>query len=71
MPPPNAALRAIRDARGLTVRQLAVKAGVSAPTVSRIETGKRNGSLETLAALAAALDVEAELLGGLPAEAVA
>lgn len=71
MPPPNRALRGIRDARGLTVRELAAKAGVSAPTVSRIETGQRNGSLETLAALAAALDVEPDLLGGLPAEAVA
>lgn len=69
--PPNNALRGIRDARGLTVRELAAKVGVNPSTVSRIETGKRNGSLPTLAALAAALDVEPELLGGLPAEAVA
>ncbi|MGZ8387944.1 MAG: helix-turn-helix domain-containing protein [Rhodoplanes sp.] len=49
------ALRVWREYRGLTVKQLADKAGVSAPFVSQIETGQREGSLETMRKLAEAL----------------
>ena len=65
MPTPNHSLRAIRERREMSVRKLASKAGVSAATVSRIETGKREGSLPTLARIAEALEVEPELIGGL------
>ena len=65
MPTPNTSLRAIRERRGLTVRDLAGKAGVAPATVSRIETGQREGSLPTLAKIAAVLEVEPELIGGL------
>lgn len=41
-------LRALRKARGLTLGQLAVQASVSASTLSRLESGKRQASLELL-----------------------
>ena len=71
MPPANLLLRGFRQQRGMTVRDLAAKSGVSIATVSRIETGKRGGSLPTLAALAAALDIEPELLGGISMDGAA
>ena len=46
------ALRVWREYRGLTVKQLAEKAGVSAPFVSQIETGQREGSFETMRKIA-------------------
>ena len=46
------ALRVWREYRGLTVKQLAEKAGVSAPFVSQIETGQRDGSIETMRKIA-------------------
>ena len=49
------ALRVWREYRGLTVKQLAEKAGVSAPFVSQIETGQREGSVATMRKLAEAL----------------
>jgi transcriptional regulator with XRE-family HTH domain len=51
------ALRVWREYRGLTVKQLADKAGVSAPFVSQIETGQREGSIETMRKLAGVLKV--------------
>lgn len=69
MPTPNVSLRSIRERRDLTVRELASRAGVAPATVSRIETGQREGSLRTLAALAAVLEVEPELIGGLAVSA--
>ena len=48
-----------RKYRGLTRKQLAEAAGIDAVTLSQIETGKRSGSLRTLAAIAKALGVEA------------
>lgn len=44
--------------RGLTITQLAEKAGLSAAYVSRIETGARQGRTETMRALATALNVD-------------
>ena len=49
------ALRVWREYRGLTVKQLAEKAGVSAPFVSQIETGQRDGSIETMRKIASVL----------------
>ncbi|QEW23994.1 anaerobic benzoate catabolism transcriptional regulator (plasmid) [Marinibacterium anthonyi] len=51
------ALRVYRDLRGLTQAALAAKAGVNRVTVTEIETGRKQGSVTTLRALASALDV--------------
>ena len=51
------ALRVWRKYRGLTMKQLAEKAGVSAPFVSQIETGQREGSVETMRKLADVLKI--------------
>jgi transcriptional regulator with XRE-family HTH domain len=44
----GARLRAQRQARGLTLEELAARAGMSASTLSRLESGKRQASLELL-----------------------
>ena len=50
-------LRVFRDHRGLTQTELAGRAGVGQDVVSRIESGKMTGMVDTLAALAKALGV--------------
>ena len=50
-------LRVYRDLRGLTQAALAEKAGVNRVTVAEIETGRKQGSIATLRALAGALGV--------------
>lgn len=50
-------LRRERESRGLSVSELARQAGVSKATVSQLETGSGNPSVETLWALGVALDV--------------
>ncbi|ODT36023.1 MAG: hypothetical protein ABS55_07520 [Lautropia sp. SCN 70-15] len=50
-------VRAWRESRGLTQEALAEQAGVSAPYVSQIESGKRIGAVRTLRRIAAALEV--------------
>ena len=50
-------LRVYRDLRGLTQAALAEKAGVNRVTVAELETGRKQGSLATLRALADALNV--------------
>ncbi len=50
-------VRVFRELRGLSVKDLAAKAKVSAPYLSQIETGSREGTLATLRALARVLDV--------------
>jgi DNA-binding XRE family transcriptional regulator len=50
-------LRVYRDLRGLTQAMLAEKAGVNRVTVAEIETGRKQGSVASLRALAVALDV--------------
>lgn len=50
-------LRVFRDLRGLTQAALAEKAGVNRVTVAELETGRKQGSLATLRALADALNV--------------
>lgn len=51
------ALRVYRDLRGLTQAALAGKAGVNRVTVAEIETGRKQGSVATLRALADALGI--------------
>jgi DNA-binding XRE family transcriptional regulator len=50
-------LRVYRGMRGLTQAALAEKAGVNRVTVAEIETGRKQGSVATLRALADALGV--------------
>jgi transcriptional regulator with XRE-family HTH domain len=60
----RARLRQLRFERGLTVRGLAARAGLSAATVSRLETGERRLTVAHVGRLAHALDVDpAALLG--------
>jgi len=54
------ALRVWREHRGLTLKELADKAQVSAPFVSQIEKGQREGSVETMRKLADALRISVD-----------
>lgn len=49
-------LRAERERQGLSLRQLAERAGCSFQTIAGVETQQRNASPHTAWALAAALD---------------
>lgn len=51
-------LAQVRERRGLSQRNLAAKAGVSSATVSKIEDGLANASVEMVKKLAIALEVE-------------
>ena len=50
-------VKAWREHRGLTQETLANQAGISKAYLCQIETGKREGAVKTLAALAGALGV--------------
>ncbi len=50
-------IRVWRNYRTLTQQELADRAGISKPYLSQIETGKRTGTAEVLAAIANALGV--------------
>jgi DNA-binding Xre family transcriptional regulator len=54
----EAPVRVWREHRGLSLRGLAEKAGISAAMLSEIENGKKEGSVRTLAGLARALGVD-------------
>jgi DNA-binding XRE family transcriptional regulator len=56
------ALRVWREYRGLTVKQLADRSGVSAPFVSQIENGQREGSVETMRKIADVLQISLDEL---------
>jgi len=56
------AVRLCRTGRGLTQAALAKQAQVSAATISLIESGERDASLDTLRSLAVALGVPLEIL---------
>lgn len=58
----RARLRALRQTLGLSLDQLASQTGVSASTISRIETGKRTISLDVLVPLANALQIDLDSL---------
>ncbi len=57
-------VRVWRSHRGLTVTELADKAGVAQPYLSQIETGKRDGTIETMRRIAAALGLTLDDLVG-------
>ncbi len=62
-------LRALRTARGMTLAEVAGRAGMAVSTVSRLETGARRIGLDHLPPLAAALGVSADDLLGEPEHA--
>ena len=51
-------LREKREALGLSMNQLAVRAGLSHSMVSRVEHGLRKPTLDTLLRMAKAMDIE-------------
>ena len=55
-------LKLWREHRGLTQQDVAIRAGISKPYLSQIETGKRQGTVETLLAVARALDIPFDIL---------
>lgn len=55
-------LRAARQERGLTLRELAQRLGVSPSMISQIETGRASPSVSTLYAIASELDVSLDEL---------
>ena len=58
----ESSIRLWREHRGLTQQELATRAGISKPYLSQIETGKRQGTIETLSAIARSLDVPLDVL---------
>ncbi len=57
-------VRVWREHRGMSIKTLAEAAGVTPAYLSQVETGKRDGTLETYRKLAAALRVTLDLLAG-------
>ncbi|MBF0283995.1 MAG: helix-turn-helix transcriptional regulator [Magnetococcales bacterium] len=57
-------VKVFREHRGLTQAALAQQCGVAPATISQLESGKRSLSVETLKALARALQVDADMLLG-------
>jgi len=51
-------IRIWREHRGLSARELARRAGISAAYVSELESGRKNGRVEPLQRLAVALGVD-------------
>ena len=51
-------VRGWREYRGISVKELAARAAISAAYLSQIEGGSRNGSLSTMKALATALSLD-------------
>lgn len=58
----ESAIKIIRKYRGMTQDELATEAGISRPYLTEIETGRKEGSLRSLKAIAAALNVPLEKL---------
>jgi XRE family transcriptional regulator, regulator of sulfur utilization len=50
-------VRALRDAMGLSLRELAVRSGVSAPMLSQVERGETSPTLHVAARIALGLDL--------------
>lgn len=65
-----AAVRRERERAGLSLTELARRAGIAKSTLSQLEAGTGNPSVETLWALGVALDVPFSRLVGQPAPAV-
>ncbi|MHC1999554.1 helix-turn-helix domain-containing protein [Methylobacterium sp. CM6241] len=57
-------VRVWREHRGMSAKQLAEKAGIAKPFLSQIETGKREGTVDTLRKIADALSLTIDDLVG-------
>ncbi|GAA3472023.1 helix-turn-helix domain-containing protein [Nonomuraea roseola] len=66
----GARLRRMREERGLSLSELARRAGVGKATLSGVETGVRNPTLDTLWAITAQLGVPIAAVLGTPTESV-
>ncbi len=55
-------LKVLRKHRGLTQKELAEQSGISRPYLTEIETGKKDGSIRAMKALADILKVDLSLL---------
>lgn len=64
----GAAVRALRESRGLTISGLAAAIGRHHSYVLRIETGERRGSPDVLVAIAMALRVPLVAILAVPGE---
>src|SRR2546423_12877168 len=53
----GARVRALREASALSLRELAVRSGVSAPMLSQVERGETSPTLSVAARIAAGLDL--------------
>jgi DNA-binding XRE family transcriptional regulator len=51
-----------REHRSLTQQELAKRVGISKPYLSQLETGKRQGTVETISAVARELDIPLDVL---------
>ena len=51
-------IRVWREYRGMSGKELAEKTGLAAPYISQLETGSREGTIETFKKIAAALRVD-------------
>jgi transcriptional regulator with XRE-family HTH domain len=58
----GAAIRSVRESRGLSVAELSGLAGVNAAFIEGLEEGRRNPSWKVVVTLAAALRVKASVL---------
>lgn len=57
-------IRVWREHRGLSAKTLAEAAGIAQPFLSQIETGRRDGTVETLRKIADALNVTLDDIAG-------
>lgn len=55
-------IRALRDLKGWSLRELSRRSGLSHAMIGHIETGERDGTIETICQLAEALGVSPGLL---------
>ncbi|MBS2962628.1 helix-turn-helix transcriptional regulator [Actinocrinis puniceicyclus] len=60
MKPHGPAIRAIREAKGIGIRQLSATTGLHRGYLSRVETGEVGASDETISRIAVGLDVPIE-----------
>lgn len=62
MTPNGTAIRAIRESKGISLRQLAGATGLHRSFISRVERGLSNASADSLRGIAAALAVSTKAI---------
>lgn len=62
----GAQIRCARIARGFSIRGLAEQAGIGFSHITRIESGRYNVTIDTLAVIAAVLGKKLSLTDGIP-----